>query len=243
MKYKLYEVGGKIRDEQLGLTSKDVDYTVVLEDVHLLPDLAFTLFCKQIEVDGYDIKVRTPDKYTVRAMFPKEHVYSGIADFVLARKEIGYEEGTRNPICKLGTLADDLLRRDFTVNALAKADNGDIVDLFNGQEDLRKGVLRTPTDSYISLNDDPLRIIRAFRFRLTKHFHFSDELMMAIKTFKGDLYKVSKERVFEEFQKMAGSIENFNLIDLLWEIREINSSIYDWIVDDCLYFKPAVRVV
>ncbi|TDI23055.1 CCA tRNA nucleotidyltransferase, partial [Acinetobacter baumannii] len=70
--------------------------------------------------------------------------YTGVADFVMARKEIGYVEGTRTPIVKPGTLYDDLERRDFTLNAMARDSDGTIIDYFNGLDDLKKGYLRTP---------------------------------------------------------------------------------------------------
>jgi len=202
MNYKLYEVGGKIRDELLGLKSKDVDYSVVLEDCNLPIDQAFVAFESQLMKEGYDIFLSTPDCFTIRAMFPKEHKYSGVADFVLARKELYYPETGRRPVSKLGTLEDDLGRRDFTVNAMAKDEKGVIIDLFDGIQDLRLGVLDTPADPHQSFKDDPLRIIRGMRFCITKGFVFSRDVRFAIHEIgiKG-IEKVSVERVREELDK------------------------------------------
>ena len=202
MKYKLYEVGGKIRDEFLGLKSKDVDYSVVIEDTTLTLELAYSMFVKQIESEGFEVFKRDPDVVTVRAMFPKDHKYSGAADFVLARKELYYPEAGRRPVCELGTLKDDLLRRDFTLNAMAKAEDGNIIDLFGGYEDLMASILRTPRDPYETFKNDPLRIIRAMRFCITKGFVLSQELRLAIiEVGVQGIEKVSVERVQGELEK------------------------------------------
>jgi tRNA nucleotidyltransferase/poly(A) polymerase len=109
--------------------------------------------------------------FTIRAKFPADHKFAKLdADFVMARKEVGYVEGTRRPILELGTLEDDLIRRDFTVNAMAEDEDGNLIDLFNGQIDLQRMVLITPKAPKITFDEDPLRIIRAIRFSITKGF-------------------------------------------------------------------------
>lgn len=207
MRYSLYECGGKIRDEFLGIQSKDIDYSVVipLEEVESLNmEEVFQRFKEQLLIEGYEIFLETPDCFTIRARFPLGHRHRGLtADFVLARKELGYVKGTRRPKVILGTLEDDLSRRDFTVNALAKDMNGNIVDLYRGQVDLQAGVLRTPLDAAISFKDDPLRILRGIRFAVTKDFMFSDEIIDAIRLFPCNGFEVvSIERVREELHKM-----------------------------------------
>lgn len=129
--FKFYEVGGKIRDEFLGIKSKDVDYVAVpskevFDKIHpreSQPSPAMLVFDElkdYLEKQKFEIFLVTPRCYTIRAKFPEGHKYQGIADFVMARKEVGYIPGTRTPIIYPGTLYDDLSRRDFTVNALAK---------------------------------------------------------------------------------------------------------------------------
>jgi tRNA nucleotidyltransferase/poly(A) polymerase len=125
--FTMFEVGGIVRDELLGIPSKDVDFVAVPSE-QLLSKVTeteemFRMLSKHLVDSGYDIKVETPDCYTIRALFPKEHKYKGVADVVLARKECGYVSGTRRPIIKPGSLYDDLLRRDFTLNAMAKNGN------------------------------------------------------------------------------------------------------------------------
>jgi tRNA nucleotidyltransferase/poly(A) polymerase len=81
--------------------------------------------------------------------------------------------GTRKPILELGTLYDDLIRRDFTLNALARDMDGNIIDHFSGLEHLKKGLLVTPLNPMKTMMDDPLRILRALRFSVTRGFEVS----------------------------------------------------------------------
>ncbi len=146
--FNFYEVGGKVRDEILGLQSKDVDYVAVPNDALLEKyKSAYEMFVvleSYLNSEKFEIFLSTPDCFTIRAKFPKNHKYQGVADFVMARKEIGYVPETRTPIVRPGTLFDDLERRDFTLNALAKDEDGNIIDYFDGMEDLKNGLLRTP---------------------------------------------------------------------------------------------------
>ena len=139
--FKFYEVGGKVRDELLGLCSKDVDYVAVPDESIRKCNTTETLF-KALELylrkENFEIFLITPSCFTIRARFPQNYKYSGVADFVLSRKEEYYIEGTRRPVVVPGTLYDDLSRRDFTVNALARdPDTGEVIDYFNGQDDLK----------------------------------------------------------------------------------------------------------
>jgi len=204
MKYKLYECGGHVRDGILGIESKDIDYSVVIENREYYTDTedAYDAFVADIKEKGYEVFLETKDCLTVRAKFPDDHIHSGIADFVLSRREVGYIPNTRTPIVELGTLEDDLLRRDFTVNALARDLDGNIIDLFDGITDLRWKLLDTPSDPVISMRDDPLRIIRALRFCVTKDLTLSSRLVYAIRGMGiAGLSVVSEERIREELHK------------------------------------------
>lgn len=240
MKYELFEVGGKIRDEFLGIKSKDVDYSVVCVDMIGEPDMEYVFdeFCQQLEKDGYEIFLKTPDCLTVRAMFPKDHKYSGVADFVIARKEIGYIKGTRTPEVVIGSLEDDLMRRDFTVNTLAKDSEGKIIDLFCGQTDIQSGLLRTPLDTAVSFNNDPLRIIRAMRFMITKGFAVSNNIIETIETFDTRRMSViSDDRIRQELHKMFHH-DTPRTMQILYWLYQINPALHMDIFRRDLWLMP-----
>lgn len=203
--FKMYEVGGKVRDELLGLQSKDIDYVAVPELNKLTKNITieqvFDLLIEELKIRGYEIFLITPKMLTIRAKNP---LNKETADFVVARKEIGYIEGTREPIVVPGTLYDDLQRRDFTVNAIAKDTvTGEYIDPFNGLKDIKTYSLRTPISGEITFGDDPLRILRAIRFAITKKFGISSEIDEIITNFpyKEKFGVVSEERIREELHK------------------------------------------
>jgi tRNA nucleotidyltransferase/poly(A) polymerase len=200
---KIFKVGGCVRDKLLGVDSKDIDFTFVLDNLDRTVEEGFDIMTKWLEHKEFTIFLSTPECFTIRAKFPKGDKNEGlVADFVLARKEVGYVEGTRRPILELGTLEDDLIRRDFTVNAMAEDEDGNLIDLFNGQIDLQRMVLITPKAPKITFNEDPLRIIRAIRFSITKGFSLT-YLDYAITNFdyEGKMSVVSIERIREELFK------------------------------------------
>lgn len=206
---QIYQVGGCVRDAILGVKSKDIDFVFVLEDTSISVEKGYETMKTWLLANGYTIFLETPEMYTIRGRFPGTHKNAGMtADFVMARKEVGYVEGTRRPILEIGTLYDDLIRRDFTVNAMAMDEDDNVIDPFGGIQDLGYlgiGILKTPTDPNITLMDDPLRIIRAMRFSITKGFTISHEIIMALKNPKLRVKlatTVSIERIREELYKM-----------------------------------------
>jgi tRNA nucleotidyltransferase/poly(A) polymerase len=241
--FKFYEVGGKVRDEILGLKSKDVDYVAVPSD-GLLIDVSsahdmFDILETYLKEEGFEIFLSTPDCFTVRAKFPKDHKYSGVADFVMARKEIGYVEGTRTPIVVPGTLYDDLERRDFTLNAMAKDDDGNIIDPFNGMKDLKDGILRTPLTTKDTFNDDPLRILRAIRFSITKGFTIPATMALTMESYNYEdkMGVVSLERIREELIKCF----KHNTIETLRVLNEF-PTLRDYIFkNNILWLKPTTE--
>jgi tRNA nucleotidyltransferase/poly(A) polymerase len=239
MDFKFYEVGGKIRDEILGLQSKDVDYVAVPSD-GLLIDVSsahdmFVILETYLKKEGFEIFLSTPDCFTVRAKFPKDHKYQGVADFVMARKEIGYVEGTRTPIVVPGTLKDDLERRDFTVNAMAKDENGKIIDLFDGMNDLKRMVLITPLPPKQTFNDDPLRILRAVRFAITKGFSlkFLDYFINNY-DYENKMGVVSTDRIREELHKCFKH-DTMGTLDMLNDYPTLKRYIFE---NKLMWLKP-----
>ena len=241
---KLFEVGGCVRDEILGIHTKDIDFTVVIDKPgeELSVDEGWFLMKHFLLTEGFKIFLETKDCFTIRAMFPKEHKHEGlIADFVMARKEVGVIPGTRKPVLELGTLEDDLTRRDFTVNALCKKDDGSLIDLFDGQQDLQDKVLRTPLDPMTTLMDDPLRLLRGLRFSITKGFTLSDDLHKAM--LQPELLTklkevVSQERMREEVQKMMkhDTVKSLQLLQSIPGLLEV-------VFSDGMWLMPTTKQV
>jgi len=204
---QIFKVGGCVRDKFLGVHSKDIDFTFVLDELDQTVEQGFQIMTEWMTERGFEIFLSTPDCFTIRARFPKDHQFTGmVADFVMARKEVGYVEGTRRPILELGTLHDDLLRRDFTVNAIAESVDGEIIDPFGGVADLKLGILRTPLPAEQTMMDDPLRILRALRFKITKGFSIHDDIWMAMaqpEILEKLKTTVSAERIRDEVFKMT----------------------------------------
>jgi tRNA nucleotidyltransferase/poly(A) polymerase len=245
--FKFYEVGGCVRDEILGLKSKDIDYVAVPSDV-LLKDVTsahdmFGILESHLEEEGFELFLVTPDCFTIRAKFPKGHKYQGVADFVMARKEIGYVPDTRQPMVVPGTLYDDLERRDFTLNALAKDENGEIIDYFNGLKALECGVLITPLLAEKTMLDDPLRLLRAFRFSITKGFVISTPIMLtcSMDSVVEKLEQVvSQERIRDEVFKMMKH-DTLKTLELFEKIRTLNPKLLEIMFGRGMWLKPTTE--
>ena len=233
---KIFEVGGCVRDELLGLESKDIDFTVVLDDTSLSVDEGWDKMLMWLRSEGFSLFLETKDCFTVRGKFPKGHKNEGlVGDFVMSRKEVGVIPGTRKPILELGTLEDDLMRRDFTVNSLCKDEDGKIIDLFEGVYDLKTRVLRTPLDPMITLLDDPLRMLRGLRFSITKGFIIDSKLwdsMLDPRVLDKLKEVVSHERMREEITKMMkhDTIKSLKLLNKIPGLMEVVFSNGMWLM-------------
>lgn len=239
---KIFKVGGCVRDKLLGVKTKDIDFTFVLDDLNKTVEQGFKEMEQWMRDRGFTIFQSVPEMFTIRAKFPIDHKFAKLdADFVMARKEVGYEQGTRRPILELGTLEDDLVRRDFTVNAMAEDEDGNIIDLFNGMEDLKMKILRTPLDAKITMMDDPLRILRAIRFSITKGFiihHTIWEAMEQEEILEKLRTTVSGERIREELFKMMkhDTVKTIKLITGIDSRRM--PGLLDLIFANGLWLKP-----
>ncbi len=133
------------------------------------------------------------------------------------RKNEKYTRDNRHPVVEWGkTIADDLVRRDFTMNALAMDGSGKVVDLFHGQEDLKNGVLDTPMDAREIFSDDPLRMLRAVRFRSRFGFTYSEQVKKALASEGYRVMFLSRERIVEEMNKiLLGDYVSESLQDLM----------------------------
>lgn len=210
---KFYQVGGAVRDEILGVASKDIDFTVVMEDSDFQSDKGvmhgspFTVMVAQLEQMGFRIYKESPEFFTARAKFPKDdNTYPGLdADFVLARKERGYADGRRPDSVEVGTLEDDLARRDFTMNAVAKDTEGNFIDPHNGRQAIAERYIQAVGDPHERLAEDALRAVRALRFSVTLGFRIRHELAFAMQTaavLEALQKNISSERIKDELNKM-----------------------------------------
>jgi tRNA nucleotidyltransferase/poly(A) polymerase len=187
-----YVIGGYVRDLLLERPSKDIDIVVVGNGIELAEKAAKTLRVKQVSVF----------KNYGTAHFKYKDLD---IEFVGARKE-SYQENSRNPSVKSGTIKDDQLRRDFTINALAISlqhqNFGELIDPFNGLKDLEDGILKTPLDPIQTYIDDPLRMLRAIRFATQLEFKIEYNSLQAILDNCERLKIISQERITDELNKI-----------------------------------------
>jgi poly(A) polymerase len=238
---KIFEVGGKVRDELLGLKSKDADFAFVLtpeEAAGRSIEAAFDFMRDWMMEMGFQIFLSTPDCLTIRAKFfsSKE-----TADFVLAKRDFSYNmPGNRQLIVQPGSLEDDLRRRDFTVNAIAKAENGELIDLFEGQKDLADKVLRTPLKPIVTLTDDPLRALRAVRFSVKLGFRMAPDLWDALHNpvLPELMAVVNTDRIREELAK-AMKVDTWGTLKVLQSLPE--ALVRDWLERPGMWLMPTVK--
>ncbi len=190
-----YVVGGYVRDKLLGKEVTDIDIVVVGNGIEFAEEVAVTYRQK---------KIVTYEKFGT-AMLPTEQ---GKIEFVGARKE-RYDRSSRNPLVDVGTLEEDLSRRDFTINAMAISINkqhwGELRDPYDGRADLAARRIRTPLDPAATFDDDPLRIMRAIRFASQLGFTIDDRTIAAIPPMKERLSIISQERITDELMKIIAS--------------------------------------
>jgi len=187
-----YVVGGYVRDLVLGRTGKDIDFVCIGSGIELAQEVARSLGGLGVTVfKNFGTAMIKLDDYEL--------------EFVGARKE-SYRSESRKPIVEDGTLADDQLRRDFTINAMGirlnSANYGDLIDPFDGIGDLKKKLIKTPLEPDITFTDDPLRMMRAIRFAAQLNFDIEADTFESIIKNAGRLKIVSMERVIEEFNKI-----------------------------------------
>src|SRR5580704_17598213 len=203
-----YIIGGFVRDKLIKRNTKDADIACVGDGIILANKVAESFEPKPV-VNFFKnfgtAQIRIEDLEI---------------EFVGARKE-SYRYESRKPDVETGTLEDDQLRRDFTINALGislnKKDYGKLIDPFKGLDDLKKKIIRTPLDPLKTFSDDPLRMMRAIRFASQLHFHIEPEVFDAIIKDVHRISIISQERVTEEINKIILSDTPSIGFDLLYK--------------------------
>lgn len=193
MQIDCYVIGGYVRDFFLYRPSKDIDIVAIGKGIELAQAVAEKL--------GRRTKLSVFKNFGTAQLKYKEYEI----EFVGARKE-SYTRDSRKPIVEDGTLQDDQKRRDFTINAMAFCLNknrfGELLDPFNGLQDLEDLIIRTPLNPDITFSDDPLRMMRAIRFASQLGFDILPETFDAITRNKKRIGIVSMERVSDELNKI-----------------------------------------
>lgn len=202
-----YLVGGAVRDKLLGITSKDLDFVVAAKDFDQLRDFVLQIGCKIVK--------EKPDYLIIRAV----HAKFGGVDFALPRNDFDYS-GRQSSSAIASSIEADLARRDFSMNAIAQEvdfgedwEFGQIIDPFNGIDDIKNKLIKFVGDPALRIREDELRVLRGLRFALTKGFTIENKSLQAIKSTTIS-NQISSDRIFDELNKMF-RISNTKSIELL----------------------------
>lgn len=197
--FKAYIVGGFVRDSLLGIPNNDIDLTT-----NAIPEQVMALFPKTVPTGikhGTVVVIENGEEFEITTF----------------RQDGEYTDGRRPDTVLFSTsITDDLSRRDLTINAMAMDINGNIIDPFNGREDLKNGIIRAVGEPKKRFTEDALRILRAFRFSARFGFGIEPNTLKAITATKEGLRKISKERISSEITKilLTDNVENtFHLME------------------------------
>jgi putative nucleotidyltransferase with HDIG domain len=220
-----YLIGGFVRDKLLERETKDADFVCVGDAIALAEETA-KLFNPVPKVDFFKnfgtAHIALANFATKESSLIPPSGGGGAFDleFVGARKE-SYQRNSRKPEVEPGTVGDDQDRRDFTINAMAislnKDDYGKLVDPFNGQEDLKNRILRTPLEPMQTFSDDPLRMMRGIRFASQLGFVIEEKTWQGIVDSADRIKIISQERITDELNKIIAAQKPSVGFDLLYK--------------------------
>lgn len=198
--HEAYIVGGAVRDIQMGLIPSDIDITTSAN-----PEEVISLF-PQNYPSGIEFG-------TVTVMVDEESF-----EVTTFRTDGEYLDGRRPEVVTFGkTIEEDLSRRDFTINAMAMDINGEIIDTFDGRNDLQKGIIKAVGNPVQRFSEDALRILRAFRFSARFRFTIEAETLNAIKETREGLILISTERIRDEIFKILMTDNVLNTFTVMYK--------------------------
>jgi len=229
MSIKIYKVGGCVRDELRNVKPKDVDYCVETDSYETMRDYI---------AEHGKIHIEHPEHFTVRGFLPSV----GDVDFVLCRTEGPYTDGRRPDWVKPGTLLDDLARRDFTMNAIAKDESGEITDPYDGQEHIKFKIITGVGNTKDRMKEDALRLVRAVRFKITLDFTIAQDVEQCLvdNNYMTLLAKIPPERIRDELMKMFKH-DTMKTLELLTNVYPgIGNTIFS---NKRLWLNPSIREV
>ncbi len=207
---QVYLVGGAVRDILLGKTPKDYDFGTSASPEQIenaITNAGRKTYCvgKKFGTIGFKYKL-------------DDEVGSEYVEITTFRTE-KYEPNNRRPTVEFtNDLKEDMSRRDFTINAMAMGNGGEIIDYFNGQQDLQNGVIKCVDNPKQRFKEDPLRILRAVRFATKYGFEIESETMRYCSKMNFRLLDISKERWVMELDKILSS-DNVKVgLDLLMDL-------------------------
>lgn len=234
---KIYLVGGAVREIVRGHAEKvkDWDFAIEADSFEQMRD--WVLF------QGFEIFVETPQYFTIRARASDAFWFAGMDmsgrtfDFTLCRTEGDYSDGRRPDKVYMSTIKEDLSRRDFTMNAIAMDSRGNLVDPFDGAQDVKSGIIRC-VGSTERLREDSLRMLRAIRFAIQLDFEFSNDILGFLKNPENSdlLDNVSEERIREELTKCFKK----DTLETLYYLKEF-PAITEKVFSSDLWLLPTVK--
>ena len=196
--FEAYLVGGYVRDHLLGVTSFDVDIAT-----NALPKDIKRIF--NVVNDNYgscNLKIK---QYNI--------------DITTFRKDKNYINGKPSEVEYINDLKSDLLRRDFTINAICMDKSSHIIDILNGCEDLDNFIIKSIGNADLKLKEDPLRILRAIRFSALLDFKIDEDLLNSIKNNAHLVANISKEKIKSELDKILISNKYLKALNLFDELN------------------------
>lgn len=209
---RVMTVGGCVRDELMELEIKDIDLCVSLPGGGIR-------FAEWLKEKGLTTKGVTVYPNYGTAMLHLKPFPDVELEFVQTRKEKYIDHSCRNPVTAFGSIEDDCMRRDLTINSLyCDVSTDEIIDITgNGVNDIRNHIIRTPADPDLTYDDDPLRILRCIRFASRYGWGIEAETMEGMKRNAFRLEIITKERVRDEFCKMVTCKHPVMAMELLRE--------------------------